>query len=121
MREALIDMVPPGLPEPELLVTITGVLELAGAVGVLLPVTAEAAAGGLTLMLVAMFPANVHHALSADDLRWDDHLAPRTVLQVVFLAGTATVFVTRRRARLAGRTDRVTGLPFARQARKVAR
>jgi uncharacterized membrane protein len=30
-------MVPPGLPEPALLVTATGVLELAGAAGLLVP------------------------------------------------------------------------------------
>ena len=35
MRAELISMVPPGLPAPGLLVTVTGLLELAGAAGLL--------------------------------------------------------------------------------------
>ncbi|GGX18247.1 hypothetical protein GCM10010353_36770 [Streptomyces chryseus] len=38
LRATLIAMVPPGLPRPALLVTVTGVLEAAGAAGVLIPV-----------------------------------------------------------------------------------
>ena len=102
MREDLIAMVPPALPEPALLVTLTGVLELAGAVGVLLPPTAEAAAAGLTMLLVVMFPANVHLALT-DPSRWDDTLVPRTVLQVVFVAATTAVFLGQRRRRVSQR------------------
>lgn len=91
MRAELIDMVPPALPAPALLVTLTGVLELAGAVGVLCRPTRPWAAGGLSLMLLAMFPANVHLALTGTDLPWDDTLIPRTVLQIVFLAATSAV------------------------------
>jgi uncharacterized membrane protein len=39
MRAELIDMVPPALPNPGLLVTVTGALELAGAAGLLIPRT----------------------------------------------------------------------------------
>lgn len=106
MREAMVEMVPPALPEPELLVVVSGVLELAGAAGVFLEPTAKAAAGGLTLMLVALFPANVHHALSADTVRWDDRLLPRTVLQLAFLAATTAVFLERRGDRLSSRPAR---------------
>ncbi|SDF42067.1 Uncharacterized membrane protein [Lentzea fradiae] len=90
MREELISMVPPALPAPGLLVTVTGVLELLGAAGLLWSRTAGWAAAGLTAMLVAMFPANVHKALSGD-VPWDDQLVPRTLMQVVFLAATVTV------------------------------
>ena len=45
---------------PDLIITITGVLELFGAVGLMLPVTACAASACLAVLLVAMFPANVH-------------------------------------------------------------
>lgn len=55
-------MVPPNLPKPALLVTITGVVEFIGAAGLLLPTTAAAAAYGLIALLVAVFPANVHAA-----------------------------------------------------------
>jgi uncharacterized membrane protein len=94
-REELIAMVPPALPAPELLVTITGVLELAGAVGLLLPRTAPWAAGGLSVLLVAMFPANVHAALEG----FGTPLLPRTLMQVVFLAATLAVVVHHLRAR----------------------
>ena len=91
MRAEMIAMVPPFLPAPELLVTVTGVLELAGAVGLLLRPTARVAAGCLTAMLVVMFPANVHHALTGVDLPPWDALVPRTLLQVVFLAATLAI------------------------------
>jgi uncharacterized membrane protein len=61
-RPDLIRMVPAGLPAPALLVTATGVLELLGAIGLLVPRTVPAAAYGLMTLLVAMFPANVHAA-----------------------------------------------------------
>jgi uncharacterized membrane protein len=95
MREELIAMVPPALPAPGLLVTITGVLELAGAAGLLLPRTAPWAAGGLSLLLVAMFPANVHAALEGTGTP----LLPRTLMQVLFLAATLAVVAHHVRAR----------------------
>lgn len=61
-RPDLIRMVPEGLPAPALLVTLTGVLELLGAVGLLVPRALPAAAYGLMALLVAMFPANIHAA-----------------------------------------------------------
>ncbi|HLU28650.1 MAG TPA: hypothetical protein VKZ65_09445 [Glycomyces sp.] len=61
-REWMVEMVPPRLPAPGLLVTVTGVLELAGAIGVLVPATRTAAGICLALLLLAMFPANVHAA-----------------------------------------------------------
>ena len=61
-RPDLIRMVPASLPAPALLVTATGVLELIGAIGLLVPRTAPVAAYGLIALLVAMFPANVHAA-----------------------------------------------------------
>src|SRR5690625_8020567 len=45
LREDLVAMVPPFLPAPELLVTLTGVLELAGAVGLLLKRSEERRVG----------------------------------------------------------------------------
>ena len=90
LREELIAMVPSFLPAPGLLVTVTGVLELVGAAALLWSRTAGWSALGLTAMLVAMFPANVHKALSGP-VPWDDQLVPRTLMQVVFLAATITV------------------------------
>ncbi|MFY1574411.1 DoxX family protein [Verrucosispora sp. WMMD703] len=94
-RQDLIAMVPPRLPRPELLVTVTGVLELAGAVGLLVPATARWAAAGLTLLLLAMFPANVSAARRRLTLagRPVTPLGVRTALQLVFLAATVAVAV----------------------------
>lgn len=61
-REDLVRMVPPALPAPRLLVAATGVLELAGAIGLLVTGFVRIAAYALIALLVAMFPANVHAA-----------------------------------------------------------
>ena|SRR5215831_14213536 len=61
-RPDLVRMVPAMFPAPTLLVTATGVLELAGAIGLMLPGALPVAAYGLIALLVAMFPANVHAA-----------------------------------------------------------
>ncbi|EFM12575.1 conserved hypothetical protein [Paenibacillus curdlanolyticus YK9] len=87
-RADLIRMVPPILPRPGLIVTATGWLEIAGAIGILVPAVSSAAAVGLTLMLLAMFPANVRAA--KEKLTIDGQpvpkLAVRTLLQIVFIA-----------------------------------
>jgi len=91
MREQLVAMVPAWAGDPELAVTATGVLELAGAVGLLHRGLAPWAAAGLTTLLLAMFPANVQLALSGGDLPWHDRLLPRTALQVLFLSATGGI------------------------------
>ena len=60
LRRDLIAIVPPRLPAPGLLVTVTGVLELLGAAGLLYPPTRVAAAVLLGLMMVDMFTSNVY-------------------------------------------------------------
>ena len=61
-RPDLIRMVPQRLPAASLLVTATGILELIGAVGLLVPWAAASAAYSLAALLAAMFPANVRAA-----------------------------------------------------------
>ena len=61
-RRDLIRMVPASLPAPGVLVTVTGLLELLGAIGLLVPQTQAAAAYALALLLVALSPANIHAA-----------------------------------------------------------
>ncbi|GAA3336097.1 DoxX family protein [Amorphoplanes nipponensis] len=92
-RADLVAMVPPRLPRPELLVTLTGGLELAGAAGLLLPPTYRLAAGCLALLMLAMFPANVYAARHHVDLggKPATPLPLRTALQVVFVAAALTV------------------------------
>ena len=92
-RAALVAMVPPRLPRPDLLVTVTGVLELAGALGLLLPVTARLAAGCLAMLMVAMFPANYSAARRHLKLngRPVTPLPARTLMQLTFVAAAVAV------------------------------
>jgi uncharacterized membrane protein len=87
-RPSLIQMVPGWLPRPHLLVFVTGLLELFGALGLLLPITVPLAGGGLALLLVAMFPANInaarHHVMIGN--KPATPLWFRTLVQVVFVA-----------------------------------
>jgi uncharacterized membrane protein len=61
-RQDLVRMVPPRLPNPGLLVTVTGALEFLGAMGLLVPPLIRASAYALILLLLALLPANVHAA-----------------------------------------------------------
>lgn len=55
---------PPWLPWHLELVYLSGVFEIAGGVGLLIPRLRVAAGWGLVALLVAVFPANVHMATS---------------------------------------------------------
>jgi uncharacterized membrane protein len=94
-RPDLVRMVPRAFPRPEALVTLTGVLELLGALGLLLGRLAPLAAAGLSLLLLALFPANVHAARAGLTIggRPATALVPRTLLQLLFLAATLAVAV----------------------------
>ncbi|MFI6710662.1 hypothetical protein ACIBF7_29790 [Nonomuraea sp. NPDC050478] len=83
-----VAMIPPSFPRPALLVTLTGVLELAGAVGLLFAPVAPYAAIGLALLMIAMFPANVSAARRGLTLAGKPvtPLPARTALQVLFIA-----------------------------------
>jgi uncharacterized membrane protein len=89
-RRDLISMVPSVFPRPELLVSVTGVLEVLGAVGLLVPATRSLAGIGLVLLLVAMFPANVAAARKGVPLRGKPPtpLPLRFSLQLVFIGMT---------------------------------
>ena len=62
LKDDMVKMMPALFPKPLLLVYITGVLELMGAAGLLLPATRVAAGICLILFLLAVFPANVKAA-----------------------------------------------------------
>ncbi len=55
---------PPAIPYPRAVVIATGVAEIFGGVGLLVPATRKAAAIGLALYAVGVFPANVYHAFA---------------------------------------------------------
>src|SRR5215471_7190761 len=87
-RGDLIAMVPYAFPRPDLMVSATGVFEILGAVGLLIPATAPTAAACLALLLIALFPANIRasHQLLTIGGRPATALPLRTLLQLLFLA-----------------------------------
>jgi uncharacterized membrane protein len=96
-RADLVAMVPDALPDPELLVTLSGIAEIAGAIGLLVPRVAPFAAAGLALLLVAVFPANIHAARQSLSIGGEPvtPLIPRAILQLAFL--TAVIIAGFRR------------------------
>jgi uncharacterized membrane protein len=59
-----VRIMPPILPWPLMLVRISGAAEILGGAGLFLRKFRRAAAYGLTLLLVAVFPANVYMAVA---------------------------------------------------------
>ena len=60
---------PPYIPAPREMVAISGVAEIAGGIGVLLPRTRDLAGRALIALVIAGFPANVHMALTPDQVK----------------------------------------------------
>jgi uncharacterized membrane protein len=83
-------IVPPAFPSPHLLVIISGIAEIAGGIGLLIPPLRRAAGWGLIALLIAVFPANLYMAL--ERARFADLHFPawtlwaRLPLQIVFIA-----------------------------------
>ena len=86
-RGDMIAMVPRVFPHPDRIVSATGVFEILGAVGLLIPTTAPVAAACLATLLVALFPANIRAARErlTFDGRPATSLPLRTLLQLVFI------------------------------------
>lgn len=87
MRHAYAAMIPPPFTGALWLVALTGVLELAGAVGLLVPRLRRAAGVGLILLLLALLPANVYAAVAGVPFlgRPATALGLRIAVQVVFV------------------------------------
>lgn len=92
VQRTMAAMIPPnlrwnGLLSPRNLVIFTGVCEIAGGIGLLVPVTSVAAAISLIVFLVAVFPANVYAAAHKERFgRAAFPLVPRTIAQIVLIA-----------------------------------
>jgi uncharacterized membrane protein len=86
-RRDLIRMVPPQLPNASVLVTLTGVAELAGAVALAIPWTSRWAAYALMVLLVAMFPANIYAARTGHTIGGRPHtrMSLRLPLQLFWI------------------------------------
>ena len=86
-RADFVAMVPRVFPHPDFMVSATGVLEILGAVGLLIPAIAPVAAAGLAMLLIALFPANIRAAREGLTIggRPATALPLRTLLQLAFL------------------------------------
>jgi uncharacterized membrane protein len=86
--EFFVAIMPPYLPAHLALVHVSGVLEILGGLGVLHAATRRAAGVGLLVLVVAVFPANLHMALHPEQFAvfpsWA--LYARLPLQLVILA-----------------------------------
>ena len=69
LKEDMIKMVPKPFPSPRQIVFVTGILEILGAVGLLIPQVRPIAGICLASLFVAMFPANINAALKQIPLR----------------------------------------------------
>jgi uncharacterized membrane protein len=87
--EFYLKIMPPYIPWHAAMVEISGFFEILGGVGLLIPRTRRAAAWGLVLLLIAVFPANLYMATNpietgatsiAPALRWG-----RLPLQALFV------------------------------------
>ncbi len=98
-----VSIVPPYLPAPLLLVHLSGVAEIAGGVGILVPRVRRAAGWGLIALYIAVVPANIYMAINQVPL--GDTPAPawvlwlRLPLQAVFIAWAWWVAAARPRPR----------------------
>ena len=59
-----VKIVPPQLPYPEAIVYVSGFFEILGGIGLLVPFVSQAAAWGLVLLLIAVYPANINMAVN---------------------------------------------------------
>lgn len=103
-RVDLIAMVPPSFPRPGLLVTLTGILEILGAAGLVYGRTSRVAAVCLAILFVALFPANVHAARQhlAIGGRPATALPLRTAVQIGLIASAVAVATGKRKREPAG-------------------
>jgi uncharacterized membrane protein len=99
--EPMVQMLPEWVPLRTELVVATGVLELLGALGLLVPATSRAAGLCLLAFLVLVFPANVYAAWNEVPMGGHEaglvYLWIRGPLQVL-LIGWTYVFAVRTRA-----------------------
>ena len=87
MKYDFAAMIPPPLPNDLWVIYLTGLFEMAGAVGLLIPRTRKLAGICLVLLLAALFPANVYAALNEIPLRGEaaTPLWIRTPMQLLYI------------------------------------
>jgi uncharacterized membrane protein len=90
VSDSFVKIVPDYLPYHLGLVYISGFFEILGGIGILVPPVSQAAAWGLLILFIAVFPANINMAVNAIDLPYipDSSLLRwgRLPLQAVLIA-----------------------------------
>ena len=61
-----VKIMPPMIPAPWAMVSLSGMAEILGGLGLLVPMTRQAAAWGLVALLVCVWPANLFMAMRPD-------------------------------------------------------
>ena len=83
-----VRITPHWVPDPALVVALTGVAELLGAAGLMIPRMRAVAGWALALYAVCVYPANIQHAMdgltSGTGLGWAYH-GPRLLFQPVII------------------------------------
>jgi uncharacterized membrane protein len=84
-----LQITPEWVPYPAQVILISGICEVAGAIGLMIPRLRYAAGIGLALYAVVVFPANIKHAMEGiavggTQLSWWYH-GPRLAFQPVFV------------------------------------
>lgn len=122
LRSGLVAIVPPLIPFPDLVITVTGFFELLLAATLVVPATRKLVAWVLVAYLIAIFPANV---LAATSVEHPDApstpLLLRGAIQIVFIA--AAVIIARTAEGITVRTliDKLRGPRSARRVQPGAR
>ena len=90
MKHDLVRMMPGWIPQPLALIYFTGLCEIAGAIGLLLPGVRQAAGLALIVFFIVVFPANVKAARTGVGLgnKRPTPLWLRASMQVLFIALT---------------------------------
>jgi uncharacterized membrane protein len=88
--DALVQMLPPWVPQPATLVYLTGIIEFVGAAAILVPALRPMVGWGLILMLLAFLPVNLYAAMQRVGIgghQWGpSYLLIRVPLQAILIA-----------------------------------
>ena len=85
--QIFVEIVPPFLPFPLFLVYLTGVMEIAGGIGIIHPASRVLTGRLLVLFLIAVFPANLYMWFSDVPFNGTLMTTPQHVLRLVVQIG----------------------------------
>ncbi len=83
--DLMASIIPPFFPYRPQFVLLTGVLELAGAIGMLLPRFTRLASASLAVLMIAIFPANVYGANQTVGGLHMPSVPVRLAMQVIYI------------------------------------